>query len=74
MAAGGDLGASIAPQLMGVIIDKVSASSAAAALAANLGLTAEQTGLKAGMGISALFPIAGAVLILILIRYFRKKA
>lgn len=73
MAAGGDLGASVAPQLMGVVIDKVSASSAAAALAARLGLTAEQIGLKAGMGISSLFPIAGVVLLLILIRYFRKR-
>ena len=42
MAAGGDLGASVAPQLMGIVIDKVSASNFAAGLAASSGLSSEQ--------------------------------
>ena len=37
-----------------------------------LGLTAEQVGLKTGMLISALFPILGIAVVLVIMRYFRK--
>lgn len=73
MAAGGDLGASVAPQLLGVVTDAVSASTAGAEIALNLGLSADQLGMKAGMLIGALFPIAGIVIQLIIMRS-RKKA
>lgn len=73
MAAGGDLGASVAPQLMGAVIDKVSASPYVAGLAAGLHLSAEQVGLKAGMLVSAFFPLAGTVLIVLMLRYFKKQ-
>lgn len=72
MAAGGDLGASIAPQLLGIVVDRVAASPMGSDLAASLGLTAEQVGMKAGMLVSSLFPIAGTVVLLIAIRHFRK--
>lgn len=70
MAAGGDLGASVAPQLMGVVIDQVTVSQLAAEWSTKLNLTAEQIGLRAGMLVCSLFPIAGAVLMLFIIRYF----
>ncbi len=73
MAAGGDLGASIAPQLMGIVVDGVSASPLAAELGARLSLSTEQIGMKAGMLVSALFPIIGVVIVLIIMRYFKKK-
>jgi len=73
MASGGDLGSAIAPQLMGIIVDNVSASSFAAVLGASLQLTAEQIGLKAGMLFSAIFPIIGIVIVLLSIRYFKKQ-
>ena len=73
MAAGGDLGASVAPQLMGIVIDKVSASNFAAGLAASSGLSPEQIGLKAGMLVSSIFPILGTVLLVFIIQYFRKR-
>lgn len=73
MAAGGDLGASIAPQLMGIVVDSVAASSLAAELGASLSLSPEQIGMKAGMLVSALFPIIGVVIVLIIMRYFKKK-
>lgn len=73
MAAGGDLGASVAPQLLGVVIDKVSANPFATDLGAKLGLTAEQTGLKAGMLINSIFPILGAILVAFMIHYFKKE-
>ena len=73
MAAGGDLGASVAPQLMGIVIDRVSASGFAAELGKTLRITAEQVGLKAGMLVSAIFPILGTLVLLLVIRYFKKN-
>ena len=72
MAAGGDLGASVAPQLMGIVVDRVSVSAWAAELGASLQLTAEQIGLKAGMLVTSVFPMIGTVLILVIIACFRK--
>lgn len=72
MASGGDLGASVAPQLMGIVVDKVSAGAFALQLSAQTGLTAEQIGMKVGMLISSLFPITGAILLIFVIRYFKK--
>lgn len=73
MAAGGDLGASVAPQLMGIVIDQVSVSDYAAKLSAAGSLSAEQIGLKTGMLVSAVFPIIGAILVTFIIRYFQRS-
>lgn len=51
MAAGGDLGASVAPQLFGIVADNIN--------------------LQAGMLISSVFPIMGAVVMAIIIRFFK---
>lgn len=61
MAAGGDLGASVAPQLVGLITDAIIAAPGAAGLAQSLALTPEQLGMKAGMLMGALFPAAGVL-------------
>ncbi len=53
MAAGGDLGASVSPQLLGIIADTVS--------------------LKAGMLVCSVFPILGVILLLIIIKFFKRK-
>ena len=60
MAAGGDLGGSVSPQLMGIVIDKVSVVSG------------EVAGMKAGMLVCGFFPLIGAVLVAVTMRYFRK--
>lgn len=57
MAAGGDLGASVGPQLIGLITDGVSASGYFAEVAISFGITAEQLGMKMGMLVGALFPL-----------------
>ena len=57
MAAGGDLGASIGPQLVGVITDGVLAAPAAVEIAAKLQMTTEQLGMTAGMLCGMLFPL-----------------
>ncbi len=57
MAAGGDLGASVGPQLVGVVTDTVASSAFANSLSSKLLLTTEQIGMKAGMLVGALFPL-----------------
>lgn len=73
MAAGGDFGAAVGPQLMGVVVDKVSASAFAADLGMKLGFSADQIGMKAGMLIAAVFPILGTVVLAVAIRYFQVR-
>ncbi len=73
MAVGGDLGASVAPQVMGVVIDAVAASPMAQTMSQSMGVTVDQIGMKAGMLTSAIFPILGVVVLLILMRYFKKN-
>ncbi len=73
MAASGDFGASVAPQLLGIVVDTVSVSSWANELSVTIGLTAEQIGLKTGMLITALFPILGIAVVLMSMRYFKKR-
>ncbi len=73
MAASGDLGASVAPQLLGIVVDKVSATDYAAQLGATMNLAAEQIGLKAGMLVISLFPILGTAVLIFAMRYFKKN-
>ena len=58
MAVGGDLGASVAPQLVGVVTDICIKNTAALNLAGRLGLTVEQLGMKAGILTGVLFSIS----------------
>ena len=74
MAAGGDLGASVGSQLLGIVADTVSAAPFAAKLASSLSLTAEQIGMKAGMLVGALFPLCAIFVYLKLHRDAKKKA
>ncbi len=58
MASGGDLGASIAPQLTGIVTDAAIASPALTSLAEAWQLSPDQLGMKLGMLTGALFPLA----------------
>lgn len=73
MASGGDLGASVAPQLMGIVTDAVSASALGARLAEQLSLSPEQVGLKAGMLACSVFPLIGIAVLFFTIRFFKKR-
>lgn len=53
MAAGGDFGSSVAPQLLGIIADNSS--------------------MQTGMRVCAVFPIIGILLMLVIIRFFKKE-
>ncbi len=72
MAAGGDLGAAVAPQFMGVITDAVSASASAATWAARLGLTVDELSMKVGMGLGLVFALLACVVFFLIWRSKRK--
>lgn len=72
MAAGGDFGGSVAPQLMGVVVDTVAASEWAETLSVTLSLSPEQIGMKTGMLIAAIFPTLGIVAVILAKRHFSK--
>ena len=57
MAAGGDLGAALGPQLVGVITDGVAVNAWFISLAERLSVTVEQLGLKVGMLCGAVFAV-----------------
>ena len=72
MAAGGDFGASVAPQGLGIVVDTVAASSWSASLSERLSLSAEQLGMKIGMLAGTVFPLAGIAVLLYIKGYFIK--
>ncbi len=53
MASGGDLGASVAPQLLGIIADR--------------------SNLQTGMLVCSIFPILGTILMIVIIRFFKRQ-
>jgi hypothetical protein len=58
MAAGGDMGAAVGPQLVGVITDTVKKIPFFASKAAAMGLDADSFGMKIGILIGMLFSLA----------------
>lgn len=68
MAASGDLGSSIGPQIVGIVTDAALASP----LSASFGLTPEEFGMKLGMLVGMLFPLI-SVFLYIKIWKSRKK-
>ena len=62
MAAGGDLGASVGPQLVGIVTDLAIENKKTAELALNLNLSPEQFGMKLGLLVGMLFPLAAFLL------------
>lgn len=71
MAAGGDLGASVGPQLVGVVTDLTMAGTKTAELAVRLGLQPEQLGMKLGMLVGLLFPLSA---VLVYWKFRKKKS
>ena len=72
MAAGGDFGASFAPQTLGIVVDKISVTEWATTLGNHLSLTPEQVGFKFGMLIATIFPILGVILLIYMKNHFKK--
>lgn len=70
MASGGDLGAAVGPQLVGIVTDAVTTMPSAVSWASSLGLTIEQLSMKLGLAIGALFPLLS---IFVFLRIWRTK-
>ena len=70
MAAGGDMGAAVGPQLVGLVTDMVVGFDGAANWAQSLGLTVEQLAMKLGLCVGLLFPL---ISIFIFLRIWRTK-
>ena len=71
LAISGDIGCSVGPWLTGVVSDAVQSSAWGASLMAQLSLSAEQLGLKAGLLVAAVFPVLLLVCALIRARQNR---
>ena len=73
MAAGGDLGASIGPELVGIITDVVAANPRMLEIATNLGMSGEQLGMKCGLLVGAVFAIIAIPLYISIFRCRKDK-
>lgn len=73
MAAGGDFGASFAPQVLGILVDNIALTPWAQSLGSIVALLPEQVGFKLGMLAATIFPIAGCLLLLYMKKFFRRQ-
>ena len=73
MAAGGDMGAAAAPQLVGIIADFSAQNGAMIALAERLAIAPDQLGMRIGMLVAAVLSFAGVVLVAVVWRRFASK-
>lgn len=73
MAAGGDMGASVAPQLLGIVSDKFCLTEFAMNLSQQLHISTEQVGMRAGLFVAGFFPVAGVLCILCMRKYFKER-
>lgn len=73
MAAGGDFGASIGPQLIGVITDFAIKNEALINTASQMNILPEQLGMKVGMFVGMLFPLCAIPLYLYVIKNKNKQ-
>lgn len=73
MASGGDLGAALGPQLLGVVTDKAMMLPAVAELATQFSLTTEQLSMKIGILSGAIFPLLAIPFMLAITRNKTKK-
>ncbi|MBQ2757183.1 MAG: MFS transporter [Clostridia bacterium] len=74
MASGGDLGASVGPQLLGAITDAAMLSPTMINVSERLGLSAEQCGMRLGMMVGAFFPICATAVYFYLLKTAKNKS
>ncbi len=72
MAAGGDMGASLAPQLLGIVSDEFSLTSFALKISGMFNISTEQVGMRAGLLVAGLFPVAGVICVICMKKYFKR--
>lgn len=72
MAAGGDFGAALGPQIIGSVTDAAIGSSVLIKLSTQFSITPEQLGMKLGVLVAMLFPLM-AIFVFFKIKNIRKK-
>lgn len=72
MAAGGDMGAAVAPQMVGILSDKFGVTNPALKISEIFHISSEQVGMRAGLFVAGFFPIAGLLCVLCMKKYFKK--
>lgn len=73
LASGGDLGAALIPQLVGIVTDAVSGSAFATRLSSSLSMTSEQLGMRVGMLFATLFTLIAIVIFYTIYRTRNKE-
>lgn len=73
MAAGGDLGASVGPQVVGIVTDIAMKTDSMITLANKLNFTPEQLGMKIGMLTGMVFPFVGIFIFLYILKSSNKE-
>lgn len=66
MAAGGDLGASVVPQLVGIVTDRAIQNPTVISLATTFSQNPEQLSMRLGMLIASVFPLIGVLVSILL--------
>lgn len=74
MAAGGDLGASVGPQVIGIMADFAMVNSSISELSLKLSLSPEQLGMKIGMLIGVIFSLAAIPIYFSFLKKSNKKS
>lgn len=69
LAAGGDIGASVGPWLLGVVTEQAPKLPFISNLSIQFALSSDQIGLRIGMFIAALFPLGAFICIMAISRY-----
>ena len=73
LASGGDLGAALIPQLVGIVTDAVADTDAAIRLGTRLSMTGEQIGMRAGMLLATLFALIAILIFYIIFKIHNKE-
>lgn len=73
MAAGGDLGASLGSQLIGIVTDAAISNSDVINYAISLNITPEQMGMKLGMLAAMIFPLLSIAIYFYIVKNFKNK-
>lgn len=71
MAAGGDMGAAVAPQLVGILSDKFILTDCALRISGMFNISAEQVAMRTGLLVAGIFPVAGVLCVIYMKKYFK---
>ncbi len=74
MAAAGDCGGALAPQIVGIVSDLSLESPLVGELAANLSVSVEQLCMRLGILAGTFFPLIGIFFFAVMVKKFKKKA